>query len=57
MQFFMINKICIEFIPNAFQNMQGGVYQVKYAALNFISKMITSIASSIKRHQYINEMK
>jgi hypothetical protein len=26
MQFFMINKICIEFTPNAFNNMLGGVY-------------------------------
>jgi len=54
MQFFMINKICVEITPNAFENMMGGVYQVRYAALNFIAKITSSIASTVKRNQYIS---
>jgi hypothetical protein len=53
----MINKICVEITPNAFENMMGGVYQVRYAALNFIAKMTSSIASTVKRNQYISQMK
>ena len=57
MQFFMINKICVEITPNAFEQMMNGVYQVRYAALNYIAKITSSIASTVKRNQYVAQMR
>ena len=48
-QYFMLNKLCVDLFDNAFQQMLGGFFQVRYAALEFISKMIINIASSLKR--------
>jgi len=45
----MINRLCVGLIEKAFNQMLNGVYQVSYSALNFVCKMIISIASSIKR--------
>jgi len=50
MQYFMLNKLCIDIIEDAFDQMLEGVYQVRLVAHEFICKMIVSIASSNTRN-------
>lgn len=49
MQYFMLNKICMEFIDNAFTLMTEGIQPVRQASLDFICKMTVSIGSTSMR--------
>ena len=57
MQYFMLNKLASDLIINAITQVQEGAAQVKQAALNFICRLTSNIASSIKRNQIINEFR
>mmetsp|Transcript_16750 Transcript_16750/g.28451 ORF Transcript_16750/g.28451 Transcript_16750/m.28451 type:complete len:735 (+) Transcript_16750:1120-3324(+) len=57
MPFFMLNKLCVELIDNAFNCMLNGFHPVRHAAFAFICKMVASIASSQTRLQFINQMR
>ena len=56
MQYFMLNRLCVSMMGNAFNQMLNGFFKVRSIALNFICKMIVNIASSLKRQQYMAQM-
>ena len=53
----MLNKLCVDTIDHAFEQMLNGFYQVRYAALDYICKFVINIASRVKRQQYIAEIR
>jgi septum formation inhibitor MinC len=57
MQFFMLNRLCIDMIENAFSFLINGFHQVREAAFQFICKMVVSIASTPMRLQLLSQIK
>ena len=57
MQYFMLNKICMEFIDNAFNLMTEGIQPIRQASLDFICKMTVSIGSTSMRLQLMQQMR
>lgn len=56
-QYFMLNKLAVELLEGAFDQLVYGAFHVKDQSLLLISRITNTIASAPKRAEIMQEMK